>query len=56
MNLTKTVRKAPIDLDLSEVGHAVEDSGGGGAHGPGPKYDDEDKWVSRRHPGVAGDG
>lgn len=42
MNLTKTVRKVPIDLDLQKAGAAVEDTG----HKDGPKYDDEDAWVS----------
>ena len=41
MNLTKTVRKTPVDLDLSKAGAAQD--GDGGAR-PAPKYDDEDKW------------
>ncbi|KAI8473082.1 MAG: protein disulfide isomerase [Monoraphidium minutum] len=40
MNLTKTVRKVPIDLDMQRAGAAVEDAG----KQPAPKYDDEDTW------------
>jgi hypothetical protein len=40
MNLTKTVRKMPIDLDLSAAGGEHEDHGRAA-----PKYDDADKWV-----------
>jgi hypothetical protein len=51
MNLTKTVRKVPIDLDLQKAGVAVDDAGSG--HKPGgPKYDAEDTWVGG--PGVRG--
>lgn len=41
MNLTKTVRKAPIDLNMDRQGAAYEDT-----HKHDPKYDDEDMWVS----------
>lgn len=44
MNLTKTVRKAPISLDLLRVGAAMEDT----QHKPQPKYDEEGKFVSGR--------
>lgn len=44
MNLTKTIGKVPIDLNLNAAGHAVPDHA---QHPPGgPKYDPEDKWVS----------
>mmetsp|Transcript_19130 Transcript_19130/g.32871 ORF Transcript_19130/g.32871 Transcript_19130/m.32871 type:complete len:478 (+) Transcript_19130:28-1461(+) len=36
LNLTKTVRKAPITLDLERVGAAADD-----VHKPAPKYDPE---------------
>jgi len=50
MNLTKTVRKTPIDLELQHVGAAVGDES---THKEGgPKYDAEDMWVS----GVVGVG
>ncbi len=42
MNLTKTLRKTPIDLNLDHHGAAYEDN-----HKVQPKYDDEDMWVSR---------
>ena len=43
LNLTKTVRKVPITLDLERAGAAYEDAAD--AHSqPGPKYDDEDEW------------
>jgi hypothetical protein len=42
MNLTKTVRRAPIDLEFQHVGHAQDDHGG---HKEGPKYDPADTWV-----------
>lgn len=45
MNLTKTVRRVPIDLDLNKAGAAEVDSSSGPK--PGPKYDPEDSWVSR---------
>lgn len=41
MNLTKTLRKTPIDLNLDHHGAAYEDN-----HKVQPKYDDEDMWVS----------
>jgi hypothetical protein len=41
MNLTKTVRKAPIDINMDRQGAAYEDT-----HKHDPKYDDEDMWVS----------
>lgn len=41
MNLTKTVRKAPVDINLDRQGAAYEDT-----HKVEPKYDDEDMWVS----------
>lgn len=37
MNLTKTVRKAPITIDLERVGAATDDTN----HKTGPKYDHE---------------
>ncbi|KAI8472288.1 MAG: protein disulfide isomerase [Monoraphidium minutum] len=40
MNLTKTVRKVPIDLDLQRAGAALEDL----SHKPAPKYDAEDTY------------
>ncbi len=43
MNLTKTVRKVPIDLNLEKAGVAVDEN-----HGKkegGPKYDAADTWV-----------
>ncbi len=42
MNLTKTVTKVPITIDLEHVGHATEVPS---IHRPAPKYDDEG-WVS----------
>eukprot|EP00197_Chlamydomonas_leiostraca_P009725 CAMPEP_0202865692 /NCGR_PEP_ID=MMETSP1391-20130828/6300_1 /ASSEMBLY_ACC=CAM_ASM_000867 /TAXON_ID=1034604 /ORGANISM="Chlamydomonas leiostraca, Strain SAG 11-49" /LENGTH=473 /DNA_ID=CAMNT_0049545559 /DNA_START=97 /DNA_END=1518 /DNA_ORIENTATION=- len=39
LNLTKTVRKAPITLDLERVGAATDDT-----HRPAPKYDDEGRF------------
>eukprot|EP00775_Hariotina_reticulata_P009534 gene9534-9698_t len=39
MNLTKTLRKAPIDLNLEKQGAAYEDT-----HKVEPKYDAEDMW------------
>lgn len=41
MNLTKTLRKVPIDINLDRHGAAYEDK-----HKVEPKYDDEDMWVS----------
>jgi hypothetical protein len=41
MNLTKTLRKAPIDLNLEKQGASYEDT-----HKVEPKYDAEDMWVS----------
>lgn len=41
MNLTKTVRKAPINLELERVGAATDD-----VHKPEVKYDDEGRFVS----------
>jgi hypothetical protein len=49
MNLTKTLRKTPIDLNLDHHGAAYEDN-----HKVQPKYDDEDMWVS--HEGSQGGG
>jgi hypothetical protein len=43
MNLTKTVRRVPIDLELQRRGAAVDEEGGHAK--PGPKYDAEDTWV-----------
>ena len=43
LNLTKTVRKVPITLDLERAGAAYEDAHDARAK-PGPKYDDEDEW------------
>jgi hypothetical protein len=44
MNLTKTVQKSPIDLDLKQTGAVVADHA---THKQGgPKYDAEDMWVS----------
>jgi hypothetical protein len=42
MNLTKTVRKSPIDLQLQRVGAHFEDEDGKSARKEGPKYDAED--------------
>ncbi len=42
MNLTKTVRKVPIKLDLSHAGVATDAS----SHKVGPKYDQEGTMVS----------
>lgn len=39
MNITKTVRKVPVNLDLERVGAAVDDHPTGAR--PGPKYDEE---------------
>jgi hypothetical protein len=41
MNLTKTIRKTPVDLDLRRQGAAYDDSKKADV-----KYDDEDAWVS----------
>eukprot|EP00878_Enallax_costatus_P015263 GHUV01015981.1.p1 GENE.GHUV01015981.1~~GHUV01015981.1.p1 ORF type:complete len:142 (+),score=11.00 GHUV01015981.1:198-623(+) len=41
MNLTKTLRKVPIDINLDRQGAAYEDK-----HQVQPKYDEEDMWVS----------
>lgn len=52
MNLTKTLRKAPIDVNLDRQGPSYEEQ-----HKAQPKYDDEDKWVSeprRRRRGGGG--
>eukprot|EP00882_Tetradesmus_deserticola_P024122 GHRQ01026351.1.p1 GENE.GHRQ01026351.1~~GHRQ01026351.1.p1 ORF type:complete len:372 (+),score=79.39 GHRQ01026351.1:168-1283(+) len=40
MNLTKTIRKTPVDLNLESAGVTYVDSG----TKQQPKYDDEDKW------------
>jgi hypothetical protein len=42
MNLTKTIRKTPVDLNLETAGTTYVDPG----NSPKPKYDEEDKWVS----------
>jgi hypothetical protein len=42
MNLTKTLRKTAIDLNLDHHGSTYEDN-----HKVQPKYDDEDMWVSK---------
>ncbi|GBF88062.1 disulfide-isomerase [Raphidocelis subcapitata] len=42
MNLTKTVRRVPIDLDMAKAGAAVEE--GEGRREGGPKYDEEGTW------------
>lgn len=47
MNLTKTLRKTPIDLNLDHHGAAYEDN-----HKVQPKYDDEDMWVSNCYSNV----
>jgi hypothetical protein len=52
MNLTKTIRKAPIDLDFQIAGHAEDDHGS--SHKPGPKYDAEDTWVRAKGGGARG--
>jgi hypothetical protein len=36
MNLTKTVRKVPVDAELLRTGGSYEDT-----HKEGPKYDDD---------------
>jgi hypothetical protein len=41
MNLTKTLRKTAIDLNLDHHGASYEDN-----HKVQPKYDAEDMWVS----------
>lgn len=41
MNITKTVRKVPITLDLEKAGAATDDHG---AQKPGPKYDEEGRF------------
>jgi hypothetical protein len=41
MNLTKTIRKTPVDLNLETAGTTYVDPG----LKQQPKYDDEDKWV-----------
>jgi hypothetical protein len=51
MNLTKTLRKTPIDLHLDHHGAAYEDN-----HKVQPKYDDEDMWVSYMVLSVVGGG
>jgi hypothetical protein len=43
MNLTKTVRRQPIDLELQRAGAAVDDEAG--HKKAGPNYDAEDTWV-----------
>ena len=48
MNLTKTVRKAPITMDMQRVGPTTEDS----KRAP-HKYDEADRFVSAA-PGVQG--
>ena len=47
MNVTKTVRKVPIDLELNKAGVAIDDDKATHKQG-GPKYDAEDTWVSGR--------
>lgn len=42
MNLTKTIRKTPVDLNLETAGVTYVEQG----TKQQPKYDDEDKWVS----------
>jgi hypothetical protein len=42
MNLTKTIRKTPVDLNLETAGTTYVEPG----LKQQPKYDDEDKWVS----------
>lgn len=41
MNLTRTVRKTPVDLDLTQAGASADDEG---PNRPAPKYDAEDAW------------
>ncbi len=47
MNLTKTISKAPITLDLERVGAATD----GTVHKPVPKYDHQGAF-----PAVSGEG
>lgn len=42
MNLTKTVRKVPIDSQIQRVGHTTTED----EHKPGVKYDAEGHFVS----------
>ena len=51
LNITKTVRKTPINLELQRTGAAVDDS----HKKKDPKYDHEDRFVSARE-GVGGKG
>ena len=44
MNLTKTIRKLPIDAVFNRAGHAYEDDHSKAA----VKYDDEDMWVGMK--------
>ena len=44
LNITKTVRKTPINLELQRTGAAVDDS----HKKKDPKYDHEDRFVSAR--------
>lgn len=50
MNLTKTLRKVPVDINLDRQGAAYEDK-----HQVQPKYDDEDMWVRYTGSGCTGD-
>jgi hypothetical protein len=45
MNLSKTIRKTPVDINLESAGTTYVDPG----IKQQPKYDDEDKWVSGQH-------
>lgn len=46
MNLTKTIRKSPVDVNLDLAGPVyLEDNH---ANKAGPKYDEEHLWVSSR--------
>ena len=47
LNITKTVRKTPINLELQRTGAAVDDS----HKKKDPKYDHEDRFVSAREGG-----
>ena len=43
LNITKTVRKAPINMEMQRVGAATDDS----QKKKDPKYDHEERFVSR---------
>jgi hypothetical protein len=48
MNLTKTITKTPIDINLEKQGATYLDQN----NKKQPKYDEEHLWVSKAHSGT----